>query len=221
MCRPRRSRSASSPLGFAGLRATSTSPKARPTAPSPLNQASRAKSCVPGKCHRRRRRKPGADLQCRPCSNSRRSVVRLQRHADSRRKVCPDREQGQPQVSLCRERLDPLDPCASKVVTFGRSRRGAPTHSDRSPDEGATQRQRKPQPADGALQPSTIESEARNGHGARQGKGRPAIRRGPSSANQHAMPAPKPITSQMGSCPRSRSRKASAPSRAASKRAFQ
>ena len=95
---------------------------------------------------------------------------------------------------------------AVKVVTFGRSRRGAPTHSalaqmrahpsaSASPSRPKARSSRPPSKAKPAMA-MAAPTQSTASHS-----------RGPSSANQHAMPAPKPITSQMGSCPRSRSRR--------------
>jgi hypothetical protein len=107
-----------------------------------------------------------------------------------------------------------LSTVASKVVTIGRSSRGALTHSERS--------QIRPHPNAAASPIQPIARSSLPPSKTNPGIASPMLRQRtashslrPSSANQDAMPAPKPTTSHDGSWPRSRSRKLSTPSHVA------
>ena len=217
-----RSRARSSPLRLAG----------RDDRHRPDRLADRADALEPGVAgeimgagqrHRRRRRsraRPGSSRpRAIPAGSSSSSI-------DTRTRGGKCRHRAGASVSrtdrLARQDTRPARPSRRTSVTTGRSSRGCCDPLGPQPDSAQPSVAAKREPAERPPGPSAREGRSRQrATPRRQAQERQPIAAAASSANQAAIPLPKPTTSQSGSCARSASRSFSSPSRSAESRVFQ
>ena len=198
----------------------STGPSARPTPPMPPEPGVAGEIIAAGQRHRRRRRQPGAQAaSARPRASPSGAPSCLDRDPHPRRQLGVGRRQRQPQIALG-DRVSTRSTLASEL---GDQRPLEPRRRD--PGRARPDQARSRASAPARTSPPRARP-ARRAAGSRPAPAPPNARNatqwlGSSSANQAAMPAPKPTTNHGGSCPRSRSRKASTRSRTALKRASQ
>ena len=198
ICWPNRSRSESSPRGSAG-RSTSTAPSERPTAPRPRNQASRAKSCDPGRAIGGGGASRARTRIIAPAAIPDGARLCLDGHANAVRQCGLQRHEGQAQVALARDRFDPFDlgvECRDHRPL--QPRRPNPFRTQ--PNQAASKRKRKAEPANRPLQPPTFENEPRNCEGRRRGRGPPAIRpaRPTQTRTRSPLRSPRPAMTAAG-----------------------
>ena len=141
MWRPSRSRRASTPPPAAGSM-TSTGPMARPTPPMPWNQASRAKSWLPGKRHRRWRLEPGA----KPDHGSLRQALRRTLSRERKPEPVAEGRRSSVQGSGADRPWRPAFPCVSTTASNAGDDRAVEAVASR-PARSATRSGRIRQPS--------------------------------------------------------------------------